>query len=74
MDTCASMLGVILATPESFTIHFVQVLDAPVMSIESFLDYLSIWIGVPVDLSAADTVVAGRPRCVVPTLLQEAPR
>lgn len=68
MDTCTSMVGVILATPGSFVIHFVQVLDAPVMTVESFLEYLTVWIGVPIDLSAADTITVGRPRCVLPTL------
>lgn len=60
------MIGVILATPGDFVIHFVTVLDVPVMTIESFLEYLGIWIGVEIDRDVAQTLTVGRPRCVIP--------
>lgn len=66
MDTCGTLIGVILATPSDFVIHFVQVRDVPVMTIESFLEYLGIWIGVEIDREAAQSLTIGRPRCTVP--------
>lgn len=67
MDTCATLIGVILATPDSFVIHFVQVVDAPVMTAASFLEYLSIWVGTAViEPEAVQTLTVDRLRCTLP--------
>lgn len=66
VDTCQSLIGVILATPSDFVIHFVQVRDVPAMTIVSFLEYLAVWIGVEIDSEAAQSLTIGRPRCTDP--------
>lgn len=68
MPLCALIVGIILATPEDFSIAFVEVKYVPpITGAEALSSFVDLWDLEPVVGSADVVTDIGRPRCLEPT-------
>lgn len=63
-DTCGEFVGIVLASPEYFSITFVRVLSLETFTTPELLLQLISWLGLDVVQGTFDTVVSNRPRCI----------
>lgn len=62
-DTCAEMVGLILATPENFLIVYAHTRSWPLLEAERLLELFAAFAGIVLE-GPPDVVDVGRPRCL----------